>query len=253
MMPEQDMDYISDPSGQAPGEHEKYHLSLPDGGPLYAETDTGRLIAEPWNALSSLTLVLPALYFFIRLRRQWRAYPFLAYCIPLLFLNGLGSALFHAFRVSRFFLWLDVFPAALLSLSVSVYFWLKVVNRWWQALLITLPVFFLRYSAYGWVSPHTATNLSYLFSGMLIFLPIVKYLYDQRFRHLTVILASVFALALALVFREMDAWQKVHLPMGTHFLWHLFSAAGGFFLAQYLYLIRKDELAEKQPATARAI
>jgi hypothetical protein len=102
-MPEQAVDFNPGHSGQAPGEHKKHHRCFPDGGPLYAETDTGRLIAEPWNALFSLTLVLPARHFFIRLRRHLREYLFLAYRIPLLFLNGLGGPVLHVFRVSRFF------------------------------------------------------------------------------------------------------------------------------------------------------
>ena len=227
---------------QTGGEYERYHKSLPDGGPVYAETNPEHLLVEPWNALSSLSLLIPALFFALKLRNRYRHYAFLSYCIPLLFLNGLGSALFHAFRNSPFFLMLDVFPAALLSLSVSVYFWLKVLPHWWQIMFIIIPVFFLRYAAYGLVSDHTATNLSYLFSGLLIFLPLAKYLYDHHFRHLSTILIAVTALALALLFREMDAWDNQHLPMGTHFLWHLLSAFGGLFLARYLYLIRTDEL-----------
>jgi hypothetical protein len=90
-------------------------------------------------------------------------------------------------------------------------------------------VFFLRCSAHGRVSAHTAANSFDLFSGLLTFLSVVKYLNDHRFRRLTVILASVGAQALDLVIREMDARQKVRLPMGARFLRRLFGAAGGFF------------------------
>jgi hypothetical protein len=39
-----------------------------DGGPIYAETDLSKIVAEPWNAYSSLTFLLPVIYWFFKLR-----------------------------------------------------------------------------------------------------------------------------------------------------------------------------------------
>ncbi len=96
-----------------------------DGGPIYAETDLSVLFTEPWNALSSLAILLPAVYWAVRLRGDYRTYSFIFYCIPLLFLGGLGSTLFHAFRVSKWLLLMDVLPTATLTLSVSFIFGTK--------------------------------------------------------------------------------------------------------------------------------
>ena len=45
--------------------------------------------------------------------------------------------------------------------------------------------------------------------------------------------------------RRIDYSFAEWIPMGSHFLWHIFSGIGAFYLAKYLYLIRKDELEMK--------
>jgi hypothetical protein len=213
-----------------------------DGGPAYAETGAGTFLIEPWNAVSSLAIAVPAVYWAIKLRGRYKDFAFLVYCMPFLLLNGLGSAFYHAFRSSRFFLFLDVVPAAILSLSVSVFFWLKVLRHWWQILFVVLPVFYLRYLAHTYFPMHTAINLSYALTGIMIFLPVLKYMVDTQFKHWPVILTAVVSLVLALLFREMDVWPTQPFPMGTHFIWHVLSAVGGYYLALYLYRMRKLEL-----------
>src|SRR4051812_42771398 len=54
-----------------------------DGGPIYAETDLSRVIAEPWNAASASVFVLVALVWMVRLRGRYREHPFLTACLPL--------------------------------------------------------------------------------------------------------------------------------------------------------------------------
>ena len=85
-----------------------------DGGPIYVETDLSHFIAETWNALSSLAILLPAVYWGFKLPGNIKKYYFIYYCIPLLFLGGLGSMLFHAFRTSGWLLIMDVFPTVIL-------------------------------------------------------------------------------------------------------------------------------------------
>ncbi len=50
-------------------EWQRYHAVLPDGGPLYTETDTSHFIVEPWNALSSLLFLVPAIFWAYKLKR----------------------------------------------------------------------------------------------------------------------------------------------------------------------------------------
>ncbi len=193
---------------------------------------------EPWNALTSLVMMVPALIWFFRLRKEWKRYRFLLWCIPWLVLGSLGSALFHAFRSSQVFLLMDVLPMAVLTLSVSIYFWVQVLPSWWMVFLVLVPSFLLRFWMFEFLPMQAAINLSYLLTGVLIFLPLLIILVRTRFLAWTDLLLSAASLSLALLFRKMDSWNIPQLPMGTHFLWHLLSAPGAWFLAKYLYRYR---------------
>jgi hypothetical protein len=221
-------------------EWERYHISLKDGGPYYTETNLKQYIVEPWNAISSLFFLIPAIYWAIRIRKNLTENIFIAYCIPLLILGGLGSTFFHAFRSSEILLWMDVLPILILTLSVSTYFWHKVYNNWVITIITMIFSFIARrfvLMVHG-IPIHTAINISYAISGVTIFLPILIVLIKTRFQKYSIVLLSVFFFILSLICREIDARSIHTLSMGTHFLWHVFSAVGAFFLAQYLFFIK---------------
>lgn len=228
---------------------QRYHISLEDGGPLYKETNPHHFIVEPWNAVSSLFILFPALYWAAKLKRRYHQYPFITFCIPLLFLGGLGSTLFHAFRASPVLLYMDVLPTALLTLSLGIYFWTKATHKWWLATMVVLFSVLCRVWIYYHFPSHTAINLAYAITGTIIFAPLL-YMMAKTYFHegLSIILAAIF-FALSLFFRETDAWSYQIFPMGTHFLWHIFSGAGAFFLAKYLYFMESStsKRKEKEP------
>ena len=215
-----------------------------DGGQVYAETDMSRTIVEPWNAVSSLFILLPAVYWGFKLRGRYREYPFITYCLPLLFLGGLGSTLFHAFRSSRFLLLLDVTPTAILTLSLAIYFWVKVLPSWWWV----VPLVALTVSLRMWISisenlqGQEAINAAYAVSGTFLFIPTLILLYNTRLEYSYFIFISLACFVLALIFRKTDNMEQSFLPMGTHFLWHILTGVGAFFLAEYLYKLHvKDK------------
>ncbi|MCB0807367.1 MAG: hypothetical protein KDC05_16360 [Bacteroidales bacterium] len=219
-----------------------YDHRLTDGGPIYTETHPGQLIVEPWNALSSLLIVLPAVYWYFVIRKDWRNYKFMLYAIPLMILGGTGSTLFHAFRISRFFLFMDFVPTAILTLSLSIYFWIKVLKRWWYIFFIIIPTFFIRFFMFGQLPSHTAINVSYIMTGILIGLPLLILLFKIKFFKVHYVIYTILLFIAAIIFRELDAYQIGFLPMGTHFLWHAFTGVGAWFILAYLYAFRNREL-----------
>jgi hypothetical protein len=211
---------------------------LPDGGPVYAETDLDRFIVEPWNAFSSLLILIPAIYWLFRIRNNFSHYKFMLYAIPLVILGGIGSALFHGFRVSVVFLVMDILPSALLTLSISIYLWIKIFKRWWYVFFIIVPTFLLRSLLWGNLPQHVAINVSYFTTGFIVALPLLIILIRTKFKHLGWVTGSIVPFMLALLFRQLDANAISFLPMGTHFLWHVFSAIGAYFVLGYLYILR---------------
>lgn len=219
-----------------------YNQRLPDGGPVYAETDLNQFIVEPWNAFSSLAILIPAFYWLWRIRGSFSHYRFMLYAIPLVVLGGLGSALFHGFRVSPVFLVMDILPSALLTLSISIYLWIKVLKRWWYVFFIIIPAFLVRGLFWGNLPQHVAINVSYFTTGVIVALPLLIILYKTKFRNIGTVLGAIIPFVLALGFRQLDASDVPFLPMGTHFLWHVFSAIGAYFMLKYLYILREVHL-----------
>ena len=223
-----------------------FNQRLSDGGPVYTETDPSQFIVEPWNAASSLLIVLPAIYWLVVIRKEWRNYKFMLYAIPLMILGGTGSTLFHAFRASRFFLFMDFLPTAILTLSLSIYFWVKVLKKWWYVFFIIIPTFALRFLLFGRLPSHMAINVSYTLTGILIGLPLVILLFKTNFYKVSYVIVTILLFIAAIVFRELDS-RDIGLQMGTHFLWHAFTGVGAWFVLAYLFEFRNRELNAMSP------
>jgi hypothetical protein len=214
-------------------------IDFPDGGPIYQESlNPGSWLIEPWNSISSLMILLPALYWAWQLRGRYRKFPFLTFCIPLLFLGGLGSTLFHGFRSSPYLLAMDVMPTAILTLSLSIYFWYLMLKKWLWVFIIVISSIVLRLAVFYFIPGQFGVNIAYFITGLMILLPVALYLKQIRFKYTGLIVGSAIFLGLSLVFRRIDGEQFFSLPMGTHFLWHIFSGFGAFMLAAFLYRIR---------------
>ena len=218
--------------------NEWFNHRLQDGGPVYMETNPGHFIVEPWNAFSSLLMLIPAFYWLWRVRHEMNHYRFLLFAVIMVVLGGLGSALFHGLRASVVFLMMDVVPSAILTISLSVYLWLKILKRWWYVFFIILTVSGIRFLFWDSVPEHMAINLSYFITGAIITVPLIIILFRDRFSEWPAVVLGVLAFILALTFRQLDPIKIEWLPMGTHFLWHAFSAAGAIFILKYIHHMR---------------
>jgi len=215
---------------------------MDDMGPVYAETGGDGFLVEPWNSLTSLLMLIPVIYWLIRIRRETDSFRFMLYAIPLMALGGIGSSLFHGFRASVVFLIMDVAPSAILTLSLAIYFWYKLLKKWYWVLILFIPMLLIRFLVFAALPESAAINTSYFITGVTILLPIPFLLYRMKLKGAWSIGLTLLAFGLALMFREADARAAQYFSIGTHFLWHTFSAIGGYFMLQYLYIFRKDEL-----------
>jgi len=212
-----------------------------DHGPMYNEFVHDVLIHEPWNAYSSLCFFIPVIFWLIYLRGKYRTYGIITALLPLLFLNGLGSTLFHAFRASNWFLLLDWLPAALMTLILSIYFWHRITHKVWKAIGVVLGFYALAFTMVKVLSQQTGLSgpsIGYFFTGAAFLVPVIIDLKRNQWKHAGLYLLSLLFLVLALFFRILDyptpnpfAW----LPQGTHFLWHVTSSLAVFTLGFYIY------------------
>jgi hypothetical protein len=94
-------------------------------------------------------------------------------------------------------------------------------------------------------------NVSYAFLASLILLPAILVLIRMRFRFGGWVVAGVVSFAAALFFRFADDIRDGAgplLPMGTHWLWHLFGAAATAFVLEYFYRLEGQARLEPAPA-----
>ncbi|HHG86214.1 MAG TPA: hypothetical protein ENJ82_15800 [Bacteroidetes bacterium] len=215
-----------------------------DGGPIYQETPLhfSHWLVEPWNAISSLFILLPGIYFLFKLRGEFKKHLFLAFCLPLLFLGGLGSTFFHAFRISTVFLIMDVAPTALLFLMISGYLWYRVNRNIAYTLLILFGLLAAAFVIHAKFPPGIGVNVSYALRGTVFFLPMVIILVRTQFENAAMILGAVAAFGFALLFRTLDKETVALLPMGSHFLWHVSTGLGGLLVAEYVYRLEQRKL-----------
>lgn len=227
-------------------EWDKHHATLPDGGPLYAETNIEHFFVEPWNSISSLTFLVPAIWWMTKIGWNVKKYPFFTLCAFMLSLGGLGSATFHGFRYSSFFIMMDVLPIVVLNVLVSLYFWHKLLGSYWRLALVFVVMVIARGGLFVLpLSNHDRINVSYFIAGVFIFLPLLILLIKTKWQQVGWVVLGLISLALALVFRKIDAFEPPLMAIGTHWLWHVFCALGAFFVGKYLLFINQRNVVGK--------
>lgn len=211
--------------------------SIPDFGPVYRETtDLELFIVEPWNAWSSLTFLVPVFIFLWQLRGKHRHYAFIVwFCCPLLIIGGLGSTFFHAFRSSPFLLLMDFAPIIILVLGISIWMWLKVLPKKIQLVWVLLIFFGLTIISGFFLDGQDRISAGYFFRGWMLLLPCYLFLRQTKFQNSVRLFTAIVCFCLALLFRFLDEKIEIDfMPWGTHWLWHVSTAFGAYFLGEYL-------------------
>lgn len=209
---------------------------LEDGGPVYAETDTDALIVEPFNMASAVLFLGIVLYWWWKLHKSFGKYPYLAFVIPVLAIGGVGGTLYHGFRVSAYFLMMDYVPIMILTITTSIYFLVRSLPKWWHAALVCIPLIGAQYIARQLVPVSWSINVGYAFMAVGVVLPAVLWMRRTRYHQAARLGQSVGVFTIALLMRISDKTLAAWLPMGTHWLWHVF---GGFATALMISYIHR--------------
>ncbi len=215
---------------------------MPDGGSYYAETNPAYWLVEPYNAISSLAFFFPILYYSYLLSGKYVQYLTITLALPLLFLNGLGSTLFHAFRNNTVWLVMDFAPVLVLMLGLSADFWGKILGGIGRGVCAVLVFIGLHIVAHYLFPPSMGINIGYFLRGTMLFLPMVLMLQKRNYKNAGWLIFGVLFFILALVFRGLDKRVTHILFMGSHFLWHISTVIGVFLICEYVYRERKEEL-----------
>ncbi len=213
-----------------------------DSGPVYTETLPGSFPVEPFNTFSNIIFLAIVIYFGVKIYNSNQTHKFLGYWVlPILFIGYVGGTLYHGLRSHEAWLLMDYVPILVLTVSAVFYFIFKFSKSWWRRLL--LAAFFIGGSFGLRFLPFPVRyteSIGYIITAVSVLLPICLYLFKVNFKHGVWVALSAFTFALAVMFRISDRFE--FLSMGTHWLWHLAGGTAVFFMFNFIYLDRHQNV-----------
>jgi hypothetical protein len=230
---------------------------MPDGGPRYTETPINPYapeaasIAEPFNTITAAIFIVIVVYWLTVLGRRWRQFPFVVCCLPILLAGGIGGTLYHATRTQRAYFLLDVIPISLLGVAGAIYLTVRLGKTLGLRRLLFVSVGLLGvylavngilFRAIPFENPNMRVNLSYASLAVVILAPLFVVLVRTRFRYASWVGVAIVSFGLAWFCRLIDNTGLSELPMGTHWLWHIFGALTTQVMIAYFAKLEESPL-----------
>jgi hemolysin III len=212
-----------------------------DFGPIYIETDMSRFPVEPFNTFSNLIFLAIFFYWLVRLWGNFRQHKLLTICLPILFVGYIGGTVYHATRSHNVWLFMDFMPIFTLAFIVAYFYWYKLLHNHLRILLYVFLPFVLTRTAiralpYG---RHLTISFGYALLGCFLVIPMSAYAIKYKSPHSRYLVFAITIFGIAILFRvaDFEAAETVKsiLPMGTHWLWHLFGGIAAFLAIKFVY------------------
>ncbi len=213
-------------------------------GPIYCETLIAASNSFPIEPVNTYTSLIPFALGVVALVWLWkrRERSYLLNSIALfLALTGLGSALWHGVR-TPLSLSLDVFPG-LVAFLLIVWTWPYLLGgRVWSYATI-VGIFggtFVLTRLFG-TAENNGPPMAVFFVIAIAGAAMVYLTYKKKGKRLALLGLSVIALAtLAALVRSTDLLTCEVIPVGIHFLWHVFLGNAAFVAIIFLSLLREE-------------
>lgn len=207
-----------------------------DGGMMYTETDLSQFFPEPLNAVTAVFFLVLAVFWTFKIKGNFAKFPFLTYCLVLLYVGAIGGTVYHSFRQWPIFIIMDWLPIMLLCLSASFYF-VAQSTRWFYAVIMVLAFVGISFALRNWILVHHTSlfiNINYAMMASFVLFSVLRYLIYTQWKAGKWVGFALLSFAFALVFRIADQWEWWNF--GTHFLWHTFGAIATFCMFNYIKL-----------------
>lgn len=219
-----------------------------DFGPIYAETlpglGSGAFPVEPWNTWTNLIFVALLFHIAYSTRLDRRSYPLVVMTLPIIAIGIIGGTAYHATRSHPVWLFMDFVPIIIATSVAGVVFWREIAGSWARAVLLFLLVGLSgRMLGFAFVTERTIQiSLGYVSAALAILIPLVLIVRRANWNGLGLLCGVIVAFSTAITCRMLDRpGIESPLPMGTHFLWHIF---GGIAVwALMLLIIRLKDAA----------
>lgn len=220
--------------------------TIKDFGPVYAETNLDNLIVEPFNAFSNIIFLIIIIYWSRKTKLSFKDYPLIVFCLPILFLGFVGGTIFHATRSHNIWLIMDFVPIFILTITAAVRFWYMVTNSKIWGTVFPLAIIFLTRTFAQVIELPRNVRISFGYLGLSIAILLPAFLLSIRrdFLGMRRLLLAIGFIITALVFRAGDLYLGQFIPIGSHFLWHIFGALSVHNLISFIYITKQPN----QPA-----
>ena len=207
----------------------------PDGGMLYAETNMAEYFPEPLNAITSLLFLGIAIYWTFVLIGKGRQHVFLSFAVVLLYIGGIGGAIYHGLRQWSIFIMRDWLPIMLLFVFAGVYFIAKL-TRWYYAIGLVAAYVVFQFYARGAMmregNIQLFININYAVLAAIVLFPVLGYLISTKFSNAKWVGVALAAFIIALTCRVADGWGgliPVLISCGIYLaLWRHAACSGTF-------------------------
>jgi hypothetical protein len=217
-------------------------------GPIYCEDAIARggFPIEPVNTVSNLVIIgfgVAALWY---LRKRAPGSRDLTVLGALLTATGVGSLAWHGLR-EPWALAFDVLPGLFFLFGFS-FCWARRIWSFGTAVGI-MAAFIAAFALSGFLFPQAPRFVS-IAPAVVITAALLIVQTASRSRDAALLGAAALAGTLtALLFRTIDLQACAYIPVGTHFLWHIFNSAGAF--SGIVALVTLQDAPREQVASAR--
>jgi len=221
-------------------------VSSPDGGPIYLESNFHHAFPEPFNTLTSFLFTLLSVFWLLKLQKDFKDHIFLGISTIILFIGSIGGTVYHGLRKYPVFLVMDYLPIMILCFMATFYFLFRAIRNPLMAILGLL-AYFLAIGAIHFIlrsSPRPyQISINYGLMALMVISCTFIFLHTIRYQKIQWIYTALLSFVLALTFRVADPWKW--LPMGTHFLWHIFGMIATASMFNFIYETDKIKRPEK--------
>jgi hypothetical protein len=215
----------------------------------YCERQSAAIDAEPLNAITGAAMLISAAAAaYLQVKRPnhdaavaiWSA-------IAAISVGAIGATLFHTFAT----VWavaLDVIPFLVFMLIILWLTMTRFFNWTWPGAILAVAGFLGAIFFAGRLMPAGASaSYSYYLVPLIVLLIASIALKLRRSPAADSYLAATIVFVAAIVSRESDGPLCASVPVGTHFLWHLFAALLAFILIRAAILHAPRKLSGKSP------
>lgn len=193
---------------------------------IYCERLDPSFWSEPINAISNAGFVLAGLWTFSKARQSGADLWVQGLCLWVAVI-GIGSFLFHTFA-NAWSQQADVIPIQLFIVVFTLFSFRRFAGTNWIVAVVGTVALVV---GLGWLvgkipsSIHTAVNGSLFYApAFIILFGFAAYLTMRGHGAARFLLIGGVVFCVSLFFRSIDMTVCGSLPIGTHFLWHLFNA-----------------------------